>query len=88
MDSTVTKDDWSKFSDTYKTSIISTKDCIINIKMFHLSPTVSLLGYIKCAGLTQQTVLEDVAKWQPFYIFSGLGPIVQDFWIEIGSFIS
>lgn len=87
IDSTLTQDDWSAFSDTYKTSVISFKDRINNIKIFHLShitpaslhklwltPTAEC-----CRGCGQTTDFLHC-----FWTCS----IVQHFRTEMGTFIS
>lgn len=82
-----TDDDWSEFSETYTSSIISSRDRIIHIKVFHhsrLTPArlhrMGLSPSAECfRGCGQQADFLDC--------FCSC-PVVHDFWVDVGSFIS
>lgn len=84
LDVPITEEDWSEFCDTFKTSVISSRDRAIQIKIFHhshLTPArmhkMGISSSAECFG--------DVAK--QLHCFWTC-PIVHDFWVNIGSFIS
>lgn len=76
MDITFSDDDWSEFSNTYKTSVISSRDRIINIKMFHL-PHLTPARLHKMGLAPTADCFQECGQ-------------VADFlhWVGIGSFIS
>lgn len=87
MDISFTEEDWTEFRDTYKATVISSRDRVIQIKFFHHS-------HLTPARLHKMG-LKSSAE-----CFRGCGgsadimhcfwtcPVVQDFWVEVGSFIS
>lgn len=87
MDSTLTEEDWTEFSETYKTSVISSRDRIINVNIFHLSHLTP--ARLHKLGLTPTAeCFRGCSQAADFLHCFWTCSIVQQFWTEVGTFIS
>lgn len=65
-----TEGDWSEFSGTYKTSVISSRDCVIQLKIFHhshLTPArLNKMGWSLRMSSSVFTLPTFIGLWTPF----------------------
>lgn len=87
MDISFTEDDWLEFSYTYKSSVICSTDRIIDIKIFHLSHLTP--ARLHKTGLSPTSAcFRGCGQSADFLHCFWSCPIVQDFWVEMGSISS
>ncbi|PIO38014.1 hypothetical protein AB205_0096360, partial [Aquarana catesbeiana] len=87
MDISLTEEDWTEFSDTYKTMVISSGDRVIQVKFFHHSHLTPARLY-KMGLKPSAECFHGCGGEADFMHCFWTCPLVQDFWVEVGSFIS
>lgn len=80
-------DSWTEFGDTYKNTVISSKDRVIQIKIFHQSH-LTLVRLCKMGLKPTAECFRGCGGDADFLHCFWTCPVVQDFWREVGSFIS
>lgn len=87
LDIPITEEDWYEFCDTFKISVISSRDRVIQIKIFHHSH-LTLARMHKMGISPSAECFRGCGQTADFLHFYWTCPTVQDFWANIGSFIS
>lgn len=87
LDIPLTEEDWSELCDTIKTSVISSRDRIIQLKVFYQSHLTPIK--MKKMGISPSAeCFRKCGHTADFLHCFWTCPIVQNYWVNIGAFLS